>query len=85
MTESLSAPSPASRVIDHAANEPESASASGAKTGSKTSYERELERVTRTRTYFDDHDPVNAAIRRAPTRSVLIAAGVGFVFALLVR
>ena len=81
MTESLSAPSPASRVIDHAANEPESASASGA----KTSYERELERVARTQTYFSDHDPVNAAIRGAPTRSVLIAAGVGFVLALLVR
>jgi len=81
VTENLSAPSPASRVIDHAANEPESASASGG----KTSYDRELERVTRTRTYFDDHDPVNAAIRRAPTRSVLLAAGIGFVLAFLVR
>ena len=41
--------------------------------------------MARTQTYCNDHDPVNAAIRRAPTRSVLIAAGVGFVFALLVR
>ena len=45
----------------------------------------ELERVTRARTYFDDHDPINRAIRRDPTRSMLIAAGVGFMFALLVR
>jgi hypothetical protein len=77
--EHLSAPSPQRRVLDHAANEPESPRRTG------TSYERELERVTRARTYFDDHDPINRAIRRDPTRSMLIAAGVGFVFALLVR
>ena len=79
MEEHLSAPSPQRRVLDHAANEPESPRRTG------TSYERELERVTRARTYFDDHDPINRAIRRDPTRSMLIAAGVGFVFALLVR
>lgn len=79
MEEHLSSPSSQRRVLDHAANEPESPRRSG------TSYERELERVTRGRTYFDDHDPVNRAIRRDPTRSMLIAAGVGFVFALLVR
>ena len=79
MEEHLSAPSPQRRVLDHAANEPESPRRTG------TSYERELERVTRARTYFDDHDPINRAIRRDPTRAMLIAAGVGFVFALLVR
>ena len=79
MEEHLSAPSAERRVIDHAANEPESPRRKG------TSYDHELERVTRVRTYFDDHDPINRAIRRDPTRSMLIAAGVGFVFALLVR
>ncbi|MTD93538.1 hypothetical protein GIW81_04220 [Hyphomicrobium sp. xq] len=79
MEEHLSAPSAERRVLDHAANEPESPRRTG------TSYDYELERVTRARTYFDDHDPINRAIRRDPTRSMLIAAGVGFVFALLVR
>ena len=79
MEERLSSPSPQRRVLDHAANEPESPRRSG------TSYDRELERMTRSRAYFDDHDPINRAIRRDPTRSMLIAAGVGFMFALLMR
>jgi hypothetical protein len=79
LEERISAPSPQSRVLDHAANEPETPRRPD------TSYDRELERVTRARTYFDDHDPINRAIRRDPTRSMLVAAGVGFVFALLVR
>jgi len=41
--------------------------------------------VTRARAYFEDEDPINAAIRRDPTRSMLIAAGIGFVAALLMR
>lgn len=81
MQESISTPSTERNVIDHAANEPESPKADGRKSG----YDRELERTTRARTYFDDHDPVNAAIRRDPTRAMLVAAGVGFILALLVR
>jgi ElaB/YqjD/DUF883 family membrane-anchored ribosome-binding protein len=67
-------------VIDHAANDPESP-----KEGRKSTYDRELERTTRARAYFEDHDPVNSAIRNNPTRSMLVAGGVGFVLALLVR
>jgi hypothetical protein len=78
---SISAPSAERSVIDHAANEPESPKADGP----KTNYDRELERTTRARTYFEDHDPINAAIRRDPTRSMLVAGGVGFILALLVR
>ena len=81
MQEGISAPSKERSVVDHAANEPESPKADGR----KTSYDRELERTTRARTYFDDHDPINAAIRRDPIRSMLVAAGVGFILALLVR
>jgi hypothetical protein len=77
--ETLSAPSQERRVLDHAANEPESPKGQG------TRYDRELERVTRARTYFDDPDPINRAIRQNPTRAMLIAAGIGFVVALLVR
>ena len=79
MEERISAPSTDRRVLDHAANEPESPKQE------RTSYDRELERVTRARTYFDDHDPINAAIRRDPTRAMFVAAGIGFVFALLMR
>ena len=79
MEETISAPSLDRRVLDHAANEPESPKLKG------TAYDRELERVTQVRTYFDDHDPINAAIRRSPTRAMFVAAGVGFVFALLTR
>jgi hypothetical protein len=67
------------RVIDHAANEPESAKSK------HTSFERELARITRSRTYFDDTDPVNAAIRRSPTQAMFIAAGIGFAAAILMR
>ena len=81
MQQSISAPSAERNVIDHAANEPESPKPGGP----RTSYDRELERTTRARTYFDDHDPINAAIRRDPTRSMLVAGGVGFILALLVR
>lgn len=79
MEETISAPSPERRVLDHAASEPESPKSSG------TAYDRELERITRARAYFDDHDPVNAAIRRDPTRAMFVAAGIGFVGALLLR
>jgi hypothetical protein len=65
--------------LDHAASEPETAKSR------HSSYAHELERVTRSRTYFDDRDPVNAAIRSHPTRAVFIAAGIGFIAALLVR
>ena len=51
MEETISAPSGDRRVIDHAANEPE------APKRQHTSYDRELERVTQARAYFDDHDP----------------------------
>jgi hypothetical protein len=78
---SISAPSAERSVIDHAANEPESPKADGP----ETNYDRELERTTRARTYFEDHDPINAAIRRDPTRSMLVAGAVGFILALLVR
>jgi len=81
MEESISAPSTDPRVLDHAANEPESPKS----TGRKTSFDHELERITRARAYFDDHDPMNAVIRRDPTRAMFIAAGIGFVFALLLR
>lgn len=80
MEEAISAPSPDRRVLDHAANEPESP-----KPGWPTSYDRELERVTRARAFHDDHDPINAAIRRDPTRAMFVAAGIGFVGALLLR
>lgn len=71
-------------VIDHAASEPESA------TSADTSYERELARLARSRAaarHEDsiDGDPVNAAIRRAPARAMLIAAGVGFAVAVFMR
>jgi hypothetical protein len=79
--ENISTPSGNRGVIDHAANEPESPRSSGG----KSNYDHELERITRARTYFDDHDPINAAIRRAPTHSMMVAAGIGFVVALLVR
>ena len=79
MEETISAPSGDRRVIDHAANEPE------APKRQHTSYNRELERVTQARAYFDDHDPVQAAIRRNPTGAMLTAVGIGFVMALLVR
>jgi hypothetical protein len=81
MKESISAPSTDTGVLDHAANEPESPKP----TDRKSSFDHELERTTRARAYFDDHDRVNAAIRRHPTRAVFIAAGIGFMFALLVR
>jgi hypothetical protein len=81
MQPSISAPSAERSVIDHAANEPESPKADGP----KTNYDRELERTTRARTYFEDHDPINAAIRRDPNPSMLVAGGVGFILALLVR
>lgn len=77
--EAVSTPSQDRRVLDHAASEPETPR------GSRTTYDRELERVTRARTYFDDHDPINKAIRGNPIRAMLAAAGIGFVFALLVR
>ena len=67
------------RVMDHAGSEPETPRLPN------TSYDRELERVTRARAYYDDTDPVNAAIRRAPTQAMLIAAGIGFAAALLMR
>jgi hypothetical protein len=44
-----------------------------------------LERLAQARSYVEDHDPVNAAIRREPVRAMFIAAGIGFVAALLVR
>ena len=81
MQQSISAPSAERNVIDHAANEPESPKPGGP----RTSYDGELERTTRARTYFEDHDPINAAIRRDPTRSMLAAGGAGFILALLVR
>ena len=80
MEEAISAPSTDQRVIDHSANEPESP-----KSDRPTNYDRELERVTRARAYYDDHDPVNAAIRRDPTRAMFVAAGIGFIGALLIR
>ena len=64
MQESISAPSRERSVIDHAANEPESANAGGRRTSCE-----ELERSTCARAYFEDHDPTNAAtdaIPRAP-------------------
>jgi ElaB/YqjD/DUF883 family membrane-anchored ribosome-binding protein len=79
MDETISAPSTDRRVLDHAANEPESPKRE------RTSYDRELERVTQARTYFNDHDPVNAAIRQNPTSAVFVAAGVGFVLALMTK
>ena len=79
MEPTISAPSTDRRVLDHAASEPESPKQEN------TSYDRELERITKARAYFDDHDPVNAAIRSNPTRAMFIAAGVGFVMALLTR
>ena len=81
MQPSISAPSTDGSVIDHASNEPKSPKAGTP----KTSHDRELERTTRARPYFEDHDPINAAIRRDPTRSMLVACGVGFILALLVR
>ena len=79
MEETISAPLTDRRVLGHAASEPESPKAQG------TRYDRELERVTQARTYFDDHDPINAAIRRAPARAMFISAGIGFAFALMLR
>jgi hypothetical protein len=67
------------RVLDHAASEPDTA------TSTNTSYQREMERLARARTHVEDHDPVNAAIRREPVRAMFIAAGIGFVSALLMR
>ena len=80
MEEAISAPSTDRRVIDHSANEPESP-----KSDRPSSYDRELERVTRARAYYDDHDPINAAIRREPTRAMFVAAGIGFIGVLLIR
>ena len=79
MDPTISAPSTDRRVLDHAANEPE-----GPKR-ERTSYDRELERATQARAYFEDHDPINAAIRRDPTRAMFVAAGIGFVLALMTR
>lgn len=77
--EALSAPSQDRRVLDHAANEPESPA------GRRTSYDRELEWIAASRTAFADSDPINRAIRENPTRAMLVAGGIGFVMALLVR
>lgn len=79
MDATISAPSTDRRVLDHSGNEPESPKQE------RTSYDRELERVTQARTYFDDHDPINVAIRRDPTRAMFLAAGIGFVLALMMR
>ena len=62
MQPSISAPSAERNVINHAANEPESPKAGG----QKTNYDHELERTTRARAYFEDHDPINVAIPRVP-------------------
>jgi hypothetical protein len=67
------------RILDHAGTEPETARSAN------TPYQRELERLAQARSYVEDHDPVNAAIRREPVRAMFIAAGIGFVAALLVR
>lgn len=75
----LSAPSQDRRVLDHAANEPQSPKTQG------TAYDKERERISRALHYYDDEDPVNAAIRRNPTRAMFVATGIGFVIALLVR
>lgn len=80
MEEAISAPSTDQRVLDHSANEPESA-----ESDRPSSCDTELERVTRARAYYDDRDPINAAIRRDPTRAMFIAAGIGFIGALLIR
>lgn len=79
MEEQLSTPSSSRTILDHKATDPQTARST------ETSYERELERVTRARAYFDDHDPVNRAIRQSPTRAMAVAAGIGFIAALLVR
>ena len=81
MQESTSARSAERSAIDHAGNQPESPKADA----HQTSDDREFERTTRARTYFEDHDPINAAIRCDPTRSMVVAAGVGFLLALLAR
>ncbi len=78
MEQTLSAPSTDRRVLDHAANEPESPKAGG------SNYDRERERMSRAAA-SGDYDPVNLAIRREPTRAMFVAAGIGFVMALLVR
>jgi hypothetical protein len=67
------------RILDHAASEPETA------TSLNTSYQRELAQLERARNYVEDRDPVHAAIRGQPVQAMFIAAGVGFVLALLVR
>lgn len=77
--EALSAPSRDRRVLDHAASEPESPR-SGV-----TRYDRELGRLAASQAAFEDPDPVNRAIRENPTRAMLVAGGIGFVMALLVR
>lgn len=77
MEEQLSSPSSARTVLDHTASDPQAARLREAAA--------ELERVTRSRAYFDDTDPVNRAIRQSPTRAMFVAAGVGFVLALLTR
>jgi hypothetical protein len=78
-TPALSTPSQDRRVLDHAASEPESP-----KSG-VTRYDRELERLATSRTMIADQDPINRAIRENPTRAMLVAGGIGFVMALLVR
>lgn len=79
MQEHLSTPSSSRTILDHAAVGPQTPKSTD------TNYQHELERVTRARTYFDDHDPVNRAIRQSPTKAMLVAAGIGLVAALLVR
>ncbi len=79
MEEQLSTPSSSRTVLDHKASDPQTPKSKD------TNYKHELERVTRARSYFDDHDPVNRAIRQSPTRAMFVAAGIGFVAALLVR
>jgi hypothetical protein len=76
----ISAPSADRRVIDHSANEPESP-----KPDHPSTYDRELERITRARAYFDDHSLFNAAIRKGPTGAMFAAAAIGFIGALIVR
>jgi ElaB/YqjD/DUF883 family membrane-anchored ribosome-binding protein len=79
MEQRLSKPADNRPVLDHAANEPESPKKAD------TAYERERQRIERARTYFQDTDAVNAAIREQPAKAMFIAAGIGFVFALLMR
>jgi len=79
MKPELSKPADTRPVMEHAANEPESPK------GSNARYERERARIDRARSYFEDTDAVNAAIREEPAKAMFIAAGIGFVLALLMR